>query len=52
MIALVAEPNPPLHLVLGEWGHDAVVKKLKDTLAEVESRRQTALDTDYPANER
>ena len=52
MIALVSEPKPPLHLVLGEWGHDAVVKKLKDTLAEVESRRQTALDTDYPPNER
>ncbi len=52
MIALVAEANPPLHLVLGEWGHDAVVKKLRDTLTEVESRRQTALDTDYPKNER
>ena len=52
MIALVAEPNPPLHLVLGEWGHDAVVKKLKDTLAEVESRRRTALDSDFPAAER
>ena len=52
MMALVAEPNPPLHLVLGEWGHDAVVNKLKDTLAEIEARRQTALDTDYPPNER
>ncbi len=52
MIALVAEANPPLHLVLGEWGHDAVVKKLRDTLAEVESRRKTALDTDYPEDER
>ena len=52
MIDLVAERDPPLHLVLGEWGHDAVVKKLKDTLAEVESRRQTALDTDYPPGER
>ncbi len=52
MIALVAEANPPLHLVLGEWGHDAVVKKLRDTLAEVESRRKTALDTDYPKDER
>ena len=52
MVDLVAEANPPLHLVLGEWGHDAVVKKLRDTLAEVEGRRQTALDTDYPANER
>ncbi len=52
MIALVSEPNPPLHLVLGEWGHDAVVSKLKDTLAEVEARRQTALDTDFPPGER
>ncbi len=52
MIALTEEADPPLHLVLGEWGHDAVVKKLKDTLAEVEGRRQTALDTDYPPNER
>ena len=52
MIALTEEANPPLHLVLGEWGHDAVVKKLKDTLAEVEGRRQTALDTDYPPDER
>jgi NAD(P)-dependent dehydrogenase (short-subunit alcohol dehydrogenase family) len=52
MIALVSEAKPPLHLVLGEWGHDTVVQKLKDTLAEVESRRQTALDTDYPPNER
>ena len=52
MIALTEEANPPLHLVLGEWGHDAVVKKLKDTLAEVEGRRQTALDTDYPKGER
>ena len=52
MIDLVAEAHPPLHLVLGEWGHDAVVKKIRDTLAEVEGRRQTALDTDYPESDR
>lgn len=52
MIALVAETHPPLHLVLGEWGHDAVTKKLRESLAEVESRRQTAFDTDYPKGER
>ena len=52
MIAVTEEANPPLHLVLGEWGHDTVVRKLKDTLAEVERRRQTALDTDYPPGER
>ena len=52
MIALVADPKPPLHLVLGEWGHDAVVKKLKDSLAEIEGRRETALATDFPERER
>ena len=52
MMALVAEANPPLHLVLGEWGHDAVVKKLKDSLAEIEGRRSTALATDFPESER
>ena len=52
MIDLVAEANPPLHLVLGEWGHDAVVKKIRETLAEVEGRRRTALETDYPKHER
>ena len=52
MIALTEEAEPPLHLVLGEWGHDAVVRKLRDSLAEVEARRDTALATDYPENER
>ena len=52
MIAITEEAKPPLHLVLGEWGHDAVVKKLKDSLAEVEARRDTALATDYPEEER
>ena len=52
MIALAAESDPPLHLVLGRWGHDAVVKKLKEALAEIEGRRDTALATDYPDGER
>ena len=52
MIALTEEATPPLHLVLGEWGHDAVVKKLRDSLAEIEARRDTALATDYPEDER
>ncbi len=52
MMALTEEANPPLHLVLGQWGHDAVTKKLKDTLAEIEGRRDTALATDYPPRER
>ncbi|MDX7951085.1 oxidoreductase [Lichenihabitans sp. Uapishka_5] len=48
MIALVDNPNPPRHLVLGLWGHDAVVKKLKERLDEVSGLRDTALATDYP----
>ena len=52
MIAVTEEAQPPLHLVLGEWGYDAVVKKLKDSLAEVEARRETALAADYPESER
>ncbi len=52
MIALTEEANPPLHLVLGEWGYDAVVKKLRDSLTEVEARRQTALAADFPLDER
>ena len=52
MMALTEESNPPLHLVLGQWGHDAVTKKLKNTLAEIEGRRDTALATDYPPRER
>ncbi len=52
MIALTEDAKPPLHLVLGAWGYDAVVKKLKDSLAEVEAHRETAFATDYPENER
>ena len=48
MIAITEDANPPLHLVLGEWGYDAVVKKLKASLAEVEAHRETALATDFP----
>ena len=51
MIAITEDANPPLHLVLGEWGYDAVVKKLKASLAEVEAHRETALATDFPQNE-
>ncbi len=52
MIALAEEAKPPLHLVLGEWGYDAVTKKLKESLAEIEARRSTSLAADYPDNER
>ena len=48
MIALTESPNPPRHLVLGAWGHDAVAKRLQERLDEIQSLRETALATDYP----
>ncbi|HEX8445261.1 MAG TPA: oxidoreductase [Sphingomonas sp.] len=48
MIALTERPTPPRHLVLGRWGHDAVVKSLKQRLAEIEGARDIALATDFP----
>ena len=51
MIACVEQADPPRHLVLGKWGHDAVVKVLRERLAEVEAARDTALAADYPAGE-
>jgi NAD(P)-dependent dehydrogenase (short-subunit alcohol dehydrogenase family) len=48
MIDITLADAPPRHLVLGEWGYDAVVKKLRDTLAEVEAWRETSLGADFP----
>ena len=48
MIALTETANPPRHLVLGAWGHDAVAKRLQGRLDEINSLRETALATDYP----
>ena len=48
MIACAERADPPRHLVLGRWGHDAVVTVLRKRLAEVEAARDTALAADYP----
>ena len=48
MIALTQRADPPRHLVLGRWGHDAVVQRLRERLAEIESLRDEALATDFP----
>jgi NAD(P)-dependent dehydrogenase (short-subunit alcohol dehydrogenase family) len=48
MIAITQAENPPRHLVLGAFGVEAVTKTLRETLAEIEAWRQTALATDYP----
>ncbi|MGJ8526467.1 3-phenylpropionate-dihydrodiol/cinnamic acid-dihydrodiol dehydrogenase [Halomonadaceae bacterium LMG 33818] len=48
MIKLVDEPNPPLHLVLGNFGVDAVSKRLHETLREIDDWREVSIATDYP----
>jgi NAD(P)-dependent dehydrogenase (short-subunit alcohol dehydrogenase family) len=48
MIALAEQADPPRHLVLGRFGHDAVVARLKDCLAEIERYRDISLATDFP----
>lgn len=50
MIALTQDANPPRHLVLGKWGHDAVVDRLKQRLAEIEHYRERSYGADFPAD--
>jgi NAD(P)-dependent dehydrogenase (short-subunit alcohol dehydrogenase family) len=49
MIALTEQADPPRHLVLGKWGYDAVSKKLRETLAEIEAAEATSIGTDFPS---
>lgn len=49
IIEAVSRPNPPRHLVLGKFGYDAVVKRLRERLDEIEGDRDLALGADYPA---
>ena len=48
MIRVTEEEDPPRHLVLGAFGLDAVIGKLRATLAEVEGWRDVGLATDFP----
>ena len=48
MIGMTEVENPPRHLVLGAFGIDAVMAKLKASLAEIEQWRDTGLATDFP----
>ena len=52
MIAVTQEADPPRHFVLGAFGMDAVTKKLRERLEEIEGRREASLATDYPEGER
>ncbi len=49
MIHVTEIDSPPRHLVLGAWGHDAVSKRLKQRVDEIEAWRDQGLATDYPA---
>ncbi len=49
MIHVTEIEQPPRHLVLGAWGHDAVSKRLKQRLDEIEAWREQGLAADYPA---
>ena len=49
MIELTQSETPPRHIVLGAFGMDAVTKKLKQELEEIEAWRSRSLQTDFPA---
>jgi NAD(P)-dependent dehydrogenase (short-subunit alcohol dehydrogenase family) len=49
MIALTQAEHPPRHIVLGAFGLDAVTKKLRSALEEIEAWRETGLNTDFPS---
>ncbi len=48
MIAITEHDNPPRHLVMGAWGHEAVTSKLKERLAEIDAWKKTSVETDFP----
>ena len=49
MIHITEVDQPPRHLVLGAPGLDAVTKRLRESLAEIEAWRDVGLATDFPA---
>jgi NAD(P)-dependent dehydrogenase (short-subunit alcohol dehydrogenase family) len=48
MIRVAEMAEPPRHLVLGAWGYDAVTKRLRERLDEIEGLHELALEADYP----
>ncbi|MDG3441229.1 MULTISPECIES: oxidoreductase [Nitrospirillum] len=48
MIEITQRPIPPRHVVLGAWGQDAVVTRLRQRLEEIEGQRDQALSADFP----
>ena len=48
MIALAESDTPPRHMVLGKWGLDAVLDRLKARVSEIERLRGEGEATDFP----
>jgi NAD(P)-dependent dehydrogenase (short-subunit alcohol dehydrogenase family) len=48
MIRITEMDHPPRHLVLGAFGVEAVTRKLKASLAEIEAWREAGLAADFP----
>lgn len=48
MIRVTETTNPPHHLVLGAFGVDAVSKKLKDGLEQIEAWHDASIGADFP----
>jgi NAD(P)-dependent dehydrogenase (short-subunit alcohol dehydrogenase family) len=48
MIAITQQSAPPRHLVLGEFGFNAVVDRMQKRLEEVRDNRELSLSADFP----
>ena len=48
MLQITAIEHAPRHLVLGAFGVQTVVRKLRATLAEIEAWRDTEVAPDFP----
>ena len=48
MIALAESDTPPRHMVLGKWGLDAVLDRMKARVSEIERLRGEGEATDFP----
>lgn len=47
IIRLTQENEPPKRILLGKWGHDIVLKTMKERLAEIERLRDASLGADH-----
>ncbi len=48
IIEAVKRDHPPRHLVLGKFGFEAVTKRMRERLAQIEEDRDLSLSADFP----